>query len=413
MNPLSPSATRQLWFNARLATFDPSLATPYGHCDAHALVIEHGHISARLPMHAVDPQHFDGLCHDAGGRWITPAFVDCHTHLIYGGNRAREWAQRLHGVSYAEIARQGGGILSTVRATRALDVAGLVTAARPRLEALLAEGVMCVEIKSGYGLDLASELTMLRAAQVLAQDYPVDIQRTLLAAHALPVEYQGRANDYIDWVVSTLIPSVATQQLASAVDVFCEHLAFNPTQCARVFDAALAHGLAIKGHVEQLSNQHGAALVARYHGLSADHLEYLDEPGVRVMAAAGTVAVLLPGAFYFLGETQRPPIAALRTHGVPIAVATDLNPGTSPFASLRLALNQACVLFGLTPEEALAGATRVAAQALGLGTVRGQLAPGFCADFLLWDIDDPAELVYAPCGPPPTVKIRHGALCDA
>jgi imidazolonepropionase len=301
---------------------------------------------------------------------------------------------RLAGVPYAQIAKAGGGILSTVRSTRAATEDELVAAAEIRLRALAAEGVTCVEIKSGYGLTLADELKMLRVARRVGATLGVELSPTLLAAHAVPPEFTDRADDYVTLIVNEMIPAVAGDKLAEAVDVFCESIAFSPGQCDRVFTAAKAHGLAVKGHVEQLTNQHGAELVAGHGGWSADHLEYLDDAGVKAMAAAGTVAVLLPGAYYFLRESQRPPAGKLRDAGVPMAVATDLNPGTSPFASIRLAMNLACVLYGLTPEEALAGVTREAAKALGRADRLGTIEAGKQADFLVWDVTHPAEVVF-------------------
>jgi imidazolonepropionase len=386
--------TRSLWLNARLATMDPQHAAPYGALHDHALVVERGRIAAILPQGQLNPASFDGEVVDAAGRWITPGFIDCHTHLVYGGNRAAEWEQRLLGVPYQQIAAQGGGIVSTVRATRALDDAQLAAASLPRLQALMAEGVTTLESKSGYGLNLDDEIKQLRVARQLADSQPVEIAPTLLSAHALPPEFAGNADGYIDHVIRDILPTVAEQGLAEAVDVFCESVGFSPAQTRRVFEAAQQHGLRVKGHVEQLSNLQGAALVAEFGGLSADHIEYLDDAGVAAMRVAGTVAVLLPGAFYFLRETQKPPVEQLRAAGVPMAVSTDLNPGTSPFASIRLAMNQACVLFGLSPEEALAGTTRHAAQALGRPHSHGRLAVDHVADLLLWDIEHPAEIVY-------------------
>ncbi|MBA4708341.1 imidazolonepropionase [Aquitalea aquatica] len=385
---------RSLWLNARLATMDTQHAAPYGALHGHALVVEAGRIAAILPQQQLNPASFDGEVVDVAGRWITPGFIDCHTHLVYGGNRAAEWEKRLQGVPYQQIAAEGGGIVSTVRATRELDEAQLAAASLPRLQALMAEGVTTVEMKSGYGLNLADELKQLRVARQLAASQPVEVSPTLLSAHALPPEFAGNADGYIEHVIRDILPAVAVEQLAEAVDVFCEGVGFSPAQTRRVFEAAQQYGLRVKGHVEQLSNLHGAALVAEFGGLSADHIEYLDEAGVDAMRVAGTVAVLLPGAFYFLRETQKPPVELLRAAGVLMAVSTDLNPGTSPFASIRLAMNQACVLFGLTPEEAMAGTTRHAAQALGRGHSHGRLAVGCMADLLLWDIDHPAEIVY-------------------
>ena len=390
---MNGTAMECLWTNATLATFDPLVGVPYGRLDDRAVLVRGEVIAAILPMDSREVFRFTGDIRDCRGTWITPGLVDCHTHLVFGGNRAAEWEQRLSGVPYAEIARQGGGILSTVRATRAMSEDELFRAAIPRVRALMAEGVTCLEIKSGYGLTLADELKCLRVAKRLAEQVRVEVSPTLLAAHAVPPEFSGRADDYGSLIVDEIIPAAARDRLAEAVDVFCEHLAFSVPQCERLFTAAKNHGLAIKGHVEQLSNQHGAELIARFGGWSADHLEYLDDVGVTALAEAETVAVLLPGAFYFLREKQKPPVEQLRAAGVPLAVGTDLNPGTSPFASIRLAMNQACVLFGFTPEEALAGVTRHAAKALGRGNRLGTLAIGKQADFLVWDVTHPTEIV--------------------
>jgi imidazolonepropionase len=329
---------------------------------------------------------------DGEGRWVSPGLIDCHTHLVYAGNRANEFEQRLQGVSYADIARAGGGIVSTVRATRAATPAQLAAESRPRLLAMRAEGVTTIEIKSGYGLTLDDERKQLQVARALGEECRVNVVPTFLGAHAVPPGHQ--AQEYIDEVCDVMIPAIAAEGLAEAVDVFCENIAFSPAQARQVFDAARANGLAVKIHAEQLSNQHGAELAAGFGALSADHIEHLDDAGIAAMAAADTVAVLLPGAFYFLRETKLPPIASLRTHGVPMAVSTDCNPGTSPCTSLLLMLNMACTLFRLTPEEALAGVTRNAARALGLAD-RGVLAPGLRADLVLWDVRSPAELSYA------------------
>jgi imidazolonepropionase len=387
------AAPDKLWVNARVATFAPGDGSPFGFRDGWAVAVRGDRIAAVLPPDDPGVTQFRGPVTDCVGRLITPGFIDCHTHLVWGGSRAAEWEMRLAGVPYAEIAKAGGGILSTVRATRAATENELVTAALPRLRALASEGVTCVEVKSGYGLTLADELKMLRVARRVGATLAVEVSPTLLAAHAVPPEFAGRADEYVALIVDEMIPAVARDKQAEAVDVFCESIAFSPDQCDRVFTAARANGLAAKGHVEQLTNRHGAELVARHGGWSADHLEYLDDAGVQVMAAAGTVAVLLPGAFYFLREPQKPPVGQLRAAGVPLAVGTDLNPGTSPFASLRLAMNLACVLYGLTPEEALAGVTREAARALGRGDRLGTIEPGKQADFLVWDVTHPAEIV--------------------
>jgi len=332
--------------------------------------------------------------HDFGGGVITPGLIDCHTHLVFGGDRSREFEQRLNGVSYAEIAAGGGGILSTVNATRAASEDQLLAMAEARLAMLLADGVTCIEIKSGYGLTLESEIKMLRVARRIAQTHLVQVKTTLLAAHAVPPEYAGRADEYVTLICERWIPAVAALGLADAVDGFCEHLAFSPDQIARVFDAARAAGLPVKLHAEQLSSLGGGALAARYGALSADHLEYATAGDALAMAQAGTVAVLLPGACYLLRETQLPPVALFRQHGVPMALASDSNPGTSPACSLRLMLNMGCTLFRLTPEEALAGVTINAARALGLASTLGTLDVGKMADFVHWPVAHPAELAY-------------------
>ena len=323
----------------------------------------------------------------------TPALIDCHTHLVFGGNRAREFEMRLNGASYTEIAQAGGGILSTVRATREASEEQLLTAALPRARALMRDGVATIEIKSGYGLDVDTELRMLRVARRLGEVLGISVRTTLLAAHALPPEYAGRADDYIRHVCTAILPAAHNEGLVDAVDAFCEGIGFSPEQTRRVFDAATALGLPVKLHADQLSNLGGAALVADYGGLSADHIEFTDEAALARMAERGTVAVLLPGAFLCLRETQLPPIDALRRHRVPMAVSTDLNPGTSPLMSLRLAMNLACTLFRLTPEEALRGATVNAAKALRLAD-RGRLVKGMRADIAVWGVTEPAELSY-------------------
>ncbi|QGP78045.1 imidazolonepropionase [Sphingobium sp. CAP-1] len=327
------------------------------------------------------------------GRWITPGLIDCHTHLVHAGDRAREFEMRLEGASYEDIARAGGGILSTMRATRAASEAELVASALPRLDALIAEGATTIEVKSGYGLDPASEIKMLRAARQLGRERPVHIATSFLGAHALPPDYAGDADAYIAMLCHTLLPQVAAEGLADAVDAFCETIGFTPAQTDRLFAAAAAHGLPVKLHAEQLSNQHGAALAARHGALSADHLEWLDDAGVAAMAASGTVATLLPGAYYFMRDTRLPPVEALRGAAVPIALATDCNPGTSPLTSLLLTMNMGATLFRLTVAECLAGVTRNAARALGLAD-RGTLAAGQRCDLAIWDVERPAELVY-------------------
>ncbi|WP_034944964.1 imidazolonepropionase [Erwinia oleae] len=345
---------------------------------------------------------------DFGGGIVTPGLVDCHTHLVFGGDRSHEFEQRLNGVSYSDIAAQGGGILSTVRATRAASEAELVSSAAWRLQRLLAEGVTTLEIKSGYGLTHDSELRMLRAIRQLAQQTPAQIQSTCLAAHATPPEFGDNPDGWIDLICNVLLPQVADEGLADAVDAFCEHLAFSPEQVARVFDAAQRLGLPVKLHAEQLSSLGGSALAARYGALSADHLEYATEHDVAAMAASGTVAVLLPGAFYLLREKQVPPVALFRQYGVPMALASDANPGTSPALSLRLMLNMGCTLFGMTPEEALAGVTLHGARALGLADTHGSLEAGKVADFVHWPLTRPAELVYWLGGELPCQVIFRG-----
>lgn len=342
------------------------------------------------------PDRPEALCarvESAAGALITPGLVDCHTHLVFGGNRANEFDMRLNGASYEDISRAGGGIVSTVRATRALDDAALLQESLQRARALVDDGVTTIEIKSGYGLDQASELMMLRVAREIGRQLGVSVRTTFLGAHAVPPEYSGRQADYIDHVCNVLLPDVARSGLADAVDAFCENIGFTPQQTRKVFAAARDLGLPVKLHADQLSDLGGGALSAEFSGLSADHIEHTSEDGVRAMASAGTVAVLLPGAFYALRDTTLPPINALREHGVAMAVATDLNPGTSPMLSLRLAMNMACTLFRLTPEEALRGATVNAARALGLSD-RGCLVEGMRADFVIWNAATPADLCY-------------------
>ncbi|HUB84459.1 MAG TPA: imidazolonepropionase, partial [Rhizomicrobium sp.] len=327
-------------------------------------------------------------------RWITPGLVDCHTHLIYAGDRAREFQMRLEGASYEEIAKAGGGIVSTVQATRAASEAELIASALPRLNALIAEGLCSIEIKSGYGLSLEHEMKMLRAARALAERRNVRVTTTFLGAHALPPEAGGNADTYIDLVCEEMMPAIAREKLADAVDAFCETIAFTPQQTARVFEAAKKHGFKIKLHADQLSNGGGAALAAWYGALSADHLEYTDEAGIAALAKAGTVAVLLPGAFYFLRETKQPPLALIRKHRVPIAIATDNNPGTSPLTSLLLTMNMAATQFRLTVEECIAGITREGARAAGLLNQIGTLETGKHCDLAIWNVGQLAELVY-------------------
>ena len=369
-------------------------AGSYGMIEDAAIAIQDGKIAWVGALSELPHAFLDWERVGFEGRLATPALVDCHTHIVFGGNRAKEFEMRLEGASYEEVARAGGGIVSTVAATRAMSEDALVEDALKRLDALLAEGVSTVEIKSGYGLTIEDELKMLRAARRLATLRPVRIRTSYLAAHAVPAEYRGKEDAYIDEVVLPGMEVAQAEGLADAVDGFCEGIAFSPEQMARVFDKAKSLSLPVKLHAEQLSNLGGAKMAASYGALSADHLEYLDEEGVAAMAAAGTVAVLLPGAFYTLRETQHPPLAALRKHGVPIAVATDCNPGSSPLASLLLTINMACTLFRMTPEEALAGATREGARALGLAEEIGTIEPGKRAEIAIWDVEHPAELAY-------------------
>lgn len=381
-----------LLVNAHLATMVAN-GNAYGAIRDGAIAIAAGEILYAGPAGDM-PDLASRTCIDCEGGWLTPGLVDCHTHLVYAGDRAQEFELRQQGVSYEEIARQGGGIAGTVSATRKADEAELLARATARLERLLEEGVTTVEIKSGYGLNLDSELKLLRVARRLGETHPVTVRTTFLGAHALPPEYREAGGDaYIDYLCREMLPEVARLGLADAVDVFCERVGFSPAQCLTVYRAAAALGLPVKAHAEQLSNLGGARLAAEQGALSVDHLEYLAAADVPALVAAGTVAVLLPGAYYFLREEQPPPVAALREAGVVMAVATDLNPGTSPVASLLLAMNQAVVLFGLTPEEALRGATRGGALALGLGD-KGLLAAGMDADLLLWAIEHPAQLSY-------------------
>ena len=378
--------------NCSLATMD---GPDYGAVEDGLVAIESGRI-AWAGRRGEAPDFACGERIDGAGGWLTPGLVDCHTHLVYGGNRSAEFELRLQGASYEELARAGGGILSTVRATREATEAELLRSTRARLATLAAQGVTTVEIKSGYGLDTENELKILRVARRLGEDPagPARVVTTLLAAHALPPDFAGRADDFIEQVCQVMIPAAVAAGLADAVDAFCEGIGFTPAQCAKVFEAARRHGVPVKLHADQLSNLGGAALAARCGALSADHLEYTDEAGVAAMAAAGTVAVLLPGAFYCLRETRLPPVAALVAQGVRIALATDCNPGSSPLLSPLLVMNMGCTLFRLTPAQALAGFTVHAAAALGLGDEIGRIAPGLRAELALWDIERPADLAY-------------------
>jgi imidazolonepropionase len=390
--------------NATLAT----MTRGTGLMDGAALLIEDDRIAWVGPM-ADAPARVDSR--DLGGRLVTPGLIDCHTHLVHAGNRAREFEMRLNGASYEEVARAGGGILSTVRATRAASEAELLASALSRLDRMLAEGVTTVEVKSGYGLTVADELKMLRVARALAKARPVTVHVSFLAAHAVPPEFAGRADAYIHDVCLPALRAAHAEGLVDSVDGFCEGIAFSPAQIERLFIEARRHGLPVRLHAEQLSNLGGAALAARHGALSADHLEYLDAAGAQAMARAGTVAVMLPGAFYALRETQKPPIGLLRQCGVRMAVATDCNPGTAPMTSLTLAMNMACTLFRMTPDEVLAGVTTHAAAALGLSD-RGRIAPGQRADLAIWEAGHPAELSYR-IGATPLYARIHGGRLDA
>ncbi len=397
-----------LYLNINLATMADG-SKSYGAIEQGALAISHGKIAWLGKMQDL-PAFDDKLLTivDGKNQWLTPGLIDCHTHIVYGGNRAHEFELRLQGASYEEIANAGGGIVSTVKATRQASEDSLYQSAFKRLNALHQQGVTTIEIKSGYGLDTKNEIKMLKVATKLAQALPITIKRTFLGAHALPIEYQHDSNAYIDLVCNEMLPEIAQLQLADAVDVFCEGIGFNLAQTERVFNAAKQHNLAIKVHAEQLSDLGATELAAQYQALSSEHLEYLSLSGVKAMANAGMTAVLLPGAFYFLRESKLPPIDLLRQHKVPMAIATDANPGSSPLHSIQLMLNMACTLFKLTPSEALAGVTCHAAKALGLGQRCGQLKIGYDADLALWDINQPAELCYQFGVNPLTALVKKG-----
>jgi imidazolonepropionase len=398
-----------LWTNARVATL---AGGRYAAISPGAIAASAGRIAWVGPAAALPgaPEQLAREAHDLDGRWVTPGLVDCHTHLVYAGDRAREFELRLQGATYEEIARAGGGIVSTVAATRDASEQALLDASSRRLERLLGEGVTTIEIKSGYGLRTDAELKTLRVARRLGESAPVTVRTTFLGAHAVPPEFKGRADDYVALVCDAMLPAVAAAGLADAVDAFCEGIAFSPEQTARVFERARSLELPVKLHADQLSDLGGAGLAARFGALSADHLEYTSEAGVRAMAQAGTVAVLLPGAFYFLRETKLPPVRRLRDAGVPIAIATDCNPGSSPLTSILLTMNMACTLFRLTPEEALAGVTCHAARALGLADTHGTLAPGRVCDLAIWDVAEPAALAYAMGANPCVGVVKAGVM---
>ena len=402
--------TMELWTDCAVATMQAGSERPYGLIDDAALVLDGKRVLWVGERRSL-PAELRARClqqHDGGGALITPGLIDCHTHLVYAGDRAREFELRLNGASYEEIARSGGGIASTVRDTRAASPEALQAQSLVRLQALMAQGVTTVEIKSGYGLALESERQMLQVARALGRELPVSVCTTFLGAHAVPPEFDGRSDGYVDAVLA-MLAQLHAEGLVDAVDAFCEGIGFSPAQTRRVFAAAQTLGLPVKLHAEQLSDSGGAAMAAGFGALSCDHLEWLSEEGAAAMAAAGTVAVLLPGAFYFLRETRLPPLALLRQYGVPMAIATDCNPGSSPCSSLLLMLNMACTLFRMTPEEALAGVTRHAAHALGLAD-RGVIAPGMRADLVLWSVRHPAELSYAIGANPRRQTIFAGEL---
>ena len=384
--------SKELLTNLTLATMERG-ERPYGLISNGAVALDGGRIVWRGPADAAPDAYATWTRRDVAGRLVTPALIDCHTHIVYGGDRAREFEMRLEGMSYEDIARAGGGIFSTVEATRKTNPDALLAGALPRVDALIAEGVCAIEIKSGYGLDIDTELAMLRTARRIAAERPIRVCTSFLGAHAVPPEYAGRSDAYLDEVCLPALEAAHAQSLVDAVDGFCEGIAFDPTQIERMFERARALGLPVKLHAEQLSDMGGARLAARHGALSADHLEYVSEEGVRALAEAGTVAVLLPGAAYTLHAARQPPVELFRRHGVPMAISTDCNPGSSPLASLLLAMNMACTIFRLTPEEALAGATREAARALGL-TDTGRIAPGLRAHLAVWDVAHPAELAY-------------------
>jgi len=393
--------------NVRIASMQKT-GNPYGILTESSVALKDG---AVLDIFDASQESYlaDERC-DGENKWLLPGFIDCHTHLVYGGNRANEFEQRLQGKTYTQIAEQGGGIQGTVNATRAASAQTLLTNAIKRASRLVEEGVTCIEVKSGYGLDMHTELKMLKVAKQIAEHLPVNIIPTFLGAHTVPKEYRSNPDDYVQFVCDEVIPAVAKQQLASSVDVFCESIGFSPAQCRKIFAAAKTHQLNVKAHVEQLSDLKGAKLAAEYGAISVDHIEYLDPNDIPALKQSGTVAVLLPGAFYYLSETQKPPVAELRANNVPIAIATDLNPGSSPIASILTIMNMASVLFGMTPEEVLYGVTLNAAKALNLAN-KGQIKTGLDADLCLWDIEHPAELVYGINQHRPAAKWVAGRAC--
>jgi imidazolonepropionase len=393
--------------NVRIASMQKN-DKPYGILSQSSVAIKNGKVHAIFDA-SQESYHADRRC-DGKNKWLLPGFIDCHTHLVYGGNRANEFEQRLQGKTYTEIAQQGGGIQGTVNATRKASEQTLLSTAIKRAARLAEEGVTCIEVKSGYGLDMHTELKMLKVAKQIAEHLPVSIVTTYLGAHTVPKEYRDNPDDYVQFICDQVIPNIAKQKLASCVDVFCESIGFSPAQCRKIFAAAKTHALNVKAHVEQLSDLKGAKLAAEFGALSVDHIEYLAPKDIPALKQAGTVAVLLPGAFYYLSETKKPPVAELRANNVPIAIATDLNPGSSPIASILTIMNMASVLFGLTPEEVLYGVTLNAAKALDLSN-KGQIKMGMDADLCLWDIEHPAELVYGINQHRPSAKWLAGKDC--
>jgi imidazolonepropionase len=393
--------------NVRIASMQKN-GKAYGILSQSCVAIKDGKVLAIFD--STDTSYQSSKRVDGENKWLLPGFIDCHTHLVYGGNRANEFEQRLQGKTYTEIAQQGGGIQGTVNATREASELTLLTSAIKRAARLVEEGVTCIEVKSGYGLDLDTELKMLKVAKQISEHLPVSIVPTYLGAHTVPIEYRSNPDDYVQYVCDQVIPAVAKQQLASCVDVFCESIGFSPAQCRKIFAAAKTHKLNVKAHVEQLSDLKGAKLAAQFGALSVDHIEYLDSKDIPAIKQSGTVAVLLPGAFYYLTETQKPPVAELRANQVPMAIATDLNPGSSPIASILTIMNMASILFGLTPEEVVYGVTLHAAKALDLSN-KGQIKTGMDADLCLWDIEHPAELVYGINQHRPAAKWFAGREC--
>jgi imidazolonepropionase len=393
--------------NVRIASMQKN-GKSYGILSQSCVAIKDGKVLAIFD--SSDTSYQSSKKVDGENKWLLPGFIDCHTHLVYGGNRANEFEQRLQGKTYTEIAQQGGGIQGTVNATREASELTLLTSAIKRAARLVEEGVTCIEVKSGYGLDLDTELKMLNVAKQIAEHLPVNIIPTYLGAHTVPKEYRSNPDDYVQFICDQVIPVVAQQQLANCVDVFCESIGFSPAQCRKIFAAAKTHKLNVKAHVEQLSDLKGAKLAAEFGAISVDHIEYLDPKDIPALKQSGTVAVLLPGAFYYLSETQKPPVAALRANKVPMAIATDLNPGSSPIASILTIMNMASVLFGLTPEEVLQGVTLHAAKALDIAN-KGQIQTGMDADLCLWDIEHPAELVYGINQHRPAAKWFAGREC--